>query len=57
MPQEGGEAQVMGVAGFFDAVGTFFGVFFGSLIIGVLLGMATALFMKFARIREHVRLL
>ncbi len=42
-----------GIVDFFKGVGTFLFVFFGSLVIGVLIGVGTALVLKFTYIRRY----
>jgi len=42
----------VGVFSFFESIGTFLGVFFGSLCIGVLVGMITSLLLKFTYLRR-----
>jgi solute carrier family 9 (sodium/hydrogen exchanger), member 6/7 len=42
-----------GVASFFEGIGVFLLTFFGSLLIGVLVGVGTALVLKFTYLRRH----
>jgi sodium/hydrogen exchanger-like protein 6/7 len=42
----------VGFFSFFESIGTFLGVFFGSLCIGVLVGMITSLLLKFTYLRR-----
>lgn len=47
-----GEADSYGVVSFFEAIGIFLLVFFGSLMIGVIVGVGTALLLKFTYVRR-----
>ncbi|KAI1460613.1 sodium/hydrogen exchanger [Annulohypoxylon moriforme] len=47
------DAGAYGVWSFFEGVGIFLGVFFGSLMLGVLVGIGTALALKFTYIRRY----
>jgi solute carrier family 9 (sodium/hydrogen exchanger), member 6/7 len=42
----------VGFAGLFESIGTFLFVFFGSLVIGVLIGMTTSLLLKLTYLRR-----
>ena len=53
---DGPRAGSLNVSGFFEAIGIFFLVFFGSLIIGVLVGIATALLLKFTLVRRFPKI-
>ncbi|KAL9099688.1 MAG: hypothetical protein Q9163_004848 [Psora crenata] len=44
------------IASFFEAIGIFFLVFFGSLVIGVLVGIGTALLLKFTLVRRFPKI-
>ena len=44
------------IASFFEAVGIFFLVFFGSLLIGVAVGIGTALLLKFTLVRRFPKI-
>ncbi|KAK4697201.1 hypothetical protein P7C71_g833, partial [Lecanoromycetidae sp. Uapishka_2] len=44
------------IADFFEAIGIFFLVFFGSLIIGVIVGIGTALLLKFTLVRRFPKI-
>ena len=44
------------IASFFEAIGIFFLVFFGSLLIGVLVGIGTALLLKFTLVRRFPKI-
>jgi solute carrier family 9 (sodium/hydrogen exchanger), member 6/7 len=48
-----GEASKLGILNFFEGTGIFLLVFFGSMLIGVLVGVATALLLKFTYIRRY----
>ena len=50
---DGGESLKFNMYHLVSAVGTFFGVLIGSLLIGATVGCANAMFTKFTRIREH----
>jgi solute carrier family 9 (sodium/hydrogen exchanger), member 6/7 len=41
---------------FFESIGIFLMVFFGSLVIGVLIGLATSLMLKFTHIRRDPKI-
>ncbi|KAG8532197.1 uncharacterized protein KY384_003838 [Bacidia gigantensis] len=44
------------IGSFFEAVGIFFLVFFGSMLIGVLIGIGTALLLKFTLVRRFPKI-
>ncbi|KAF6807298.1 sodium hydrogen exchanger [Colletotrichum sojae] len=48
-----GDASKLGVLSFFEGIGIFLVVFFGSMLIGVLVGVATALLLKLTYIRRY----
>ncbi|KXH35835.1 sodium/hydrogen exchanger 3 [Colletotrichum simmondsii] len=48
-----GDASKLGVLSFFEGIGIFLIVFFGSLLIGVLVGVMTALLLKLTYIRRY----
>jgi len=39
--------------GLLKSVGSFAGIFFGSFVMGVAMGLVTALLMKFSKLRDH----
>ena len=41
---------------FFQSIGTFLGVFFGSLIFGIIVGVATSLLLKFTLVRRFPKI-
>ncbi|KKA29726.1 hypothetical protein TD95_003813 [Thielaviopsis punctulata] len=51
-----GEAGELGVVNLFEGIGVFLFVFFGSLMIGVLVGVGTALLLKFTYIRRYQKI-
>jgi sodium/hydrogen exchanger-like protein 6/7 len=53
--KRGGEANV-GFLSFIEGIGIFGLVFFGSMLIGVLVGVATALLLKFTYIRRYAKI-
>ena len=48
--------EAVSIAGFFEAVGYFFLIFFGSLALGVLVGIATALLLKYTLVRRFPKI-
>lgn len=54
--KEGGAASNLGVLSLFEGVGFFLGVFFGSLIIGVIIGIGTALMLKYTYVRRFPKI-
>ena len=51
-----GEAASYGLLSFFEGVGIFLIIFFGSLLIGVVVGIATALLLKFTYVRRFTKI-
>src|SRR3954454_773263 len=51
--KEGGAAGTLGIFSFFEGIGIFFLVFFGSLFIGVVVGAGTALGLKYTYVRRY----
>jgi sodium/hydrogen exchanger-like protein 6/7 len=55
--KEGGVAAgSLGILSLFEGIGFFLGVFFGSLIIGVVIGIATALLLKYTYVRRFPKI-
>ena len=54
--KEGGAAGTLNIIKLFDAMGIFLLIFFGSLIIGVIVGIGTALWLKYTYIRRFPRI-
>lgn len=48
--------QAVSIAGFFEAIGYFFLIFFGSLLLGVAVGIATALLLKYTLVRRFPKI-
>lgn len=48
-------AESLGIISLFEAIGIFFAVFFGSLFIGVILGIVASLMLKFTYVRRFPR--
>lgn len=48
----GGAAEALSILSLFEAIGIFFGVFFGSLAIGLLVGIGASLLLKFTHVRR-----
>lgn len=46
----------LSVAGFFEAIGYFFLIFFGSLFLGVVVGIGTALLLKYTLVRRFPKI-
>lgn len=53
---EGDKAATLTITSFFEAIGIFFLVFFGSLLIGVIVGIATALGLKYTLVRRYPKI-
>lgn len=53
---DGDKAATLTIASFFEAIGIFFLVFFGSLLIGVIVGIATALGLKYTLVRRFPKI-
>ncbi|KAH7159976.1 Sodium/hydrogen exchanger family-domain-containing protein [Dactylonectria estremocensis] len=51
-----GEAGSLGIISFFEGTGIFLLVFFGSMLIGFLVGVATALLLKFTYLRRFPKI-
>ncbi|KAG6051437.1 hypothetical protein E4U17_006178 [Claviceps sp. LM77 group G4] len=51
-----GEASSYGILSFFEATGIFLLVFFTSLLIGVVVGVGTALLLKFTYLRRYTKI-
>jgi sodium/hydrogen exchanger-like protein 6/7 len=54
--KEGGQAGTLGLLSLLEGIGIFLAVFFGSLVIGVLIGIATALMLKFTLVRRFPKI-
>lgn len=54
--KEGGHAGTLGPLSLIEGIGIFLAVFFGSLIIGVLIGVATALGLKHTYVRRFPKI-
>lgn len=54
--KEGGLAGTLGPLSFLEAIGIFLAVFFGSLMIGVAVGIATALGLKYTLVRRFPKI-
>lgn len=54
--KEGGAAGSIGILSLLEGIGFFFGVFFGSLAIGVLVGVGTALILKLTYVRRFPKI-
>lgn len=55
-PTEGAKASSLTIVSLFEAVGIFLLVFFGSLFIGVAIGIATTLMLKFTHVRRFPKI-
>lgn len=55
-PVEGAKANVLTIVSLFEAIGIFLLVFFGSLFIGVMIGIATTLGLKFTHVRRFPKI-
>lgn len=53
---DGDKAATLTIASFFEAIGIFFLVFFGSLLVGVIVGIATALGLKYTLVRRFPKI-
>ena len=51
-----GEQASLGIVSFIEGTGIFLLVFFGSLLIGVIVGVATALLLKFTYLRRYTKI-
>ncbi|KAJ2906691.1 hypothetical protein MKZ38_000427 [Zalerion maritima] len=51
-----GEAHTTGFLSLFEGIGIFLAVFFGSLLIGIVVGVITALFLKYTYLRRHPKI-
>ncbi|KHO00707.1 sodium/hydrogen exchanger 3 [Metarhizium album ARSEF 1941] len=51
-----GEASSYGILSFFEATGIFLLVFFSSLLIGIVVGIGTALLLKFTYLRRYTKI-
>ncbi|QSZ34714.1 hypothetical protein DSL72_007569 [Monilinia vaccinii-corymbosi] len=54
--KEGGNAGTLGLLSLFEGIGIFLAVFFGSLIIGIVIGIATALGLKYTYVRRFSKI-
>ena len=54
--KDGGAGGKLGILSLFEGIGIFLAVFFGSLIIGVLVGIATALGLKYTYVRRFPKI-
>ncbi|KAI9646129.1 monovalent cation:H+ antiporter, CPA1 (nhx1) [Ciborinia camelliae] len=54
--KEGGNAGTLGFLSLFEGIGIFLAVFFGSLIIGIIIGIATALGLKYTYVRRFPKI-
>ena len=54
--KEGGAAGNLTVLSFFEAIGVFLFVFFGSLLIGICVGIGTALALKYTLVRRFPKI-
>lgn len=51
-----GEAKNYGFISFFEGIGIFLAVFFGSMLIGIIVGVGTALLLKFTYVRRFPKI-
>lgn len=51
-----GEAASLGILSFFEGTGIFLLVFFASLLVGIIVGVATALLLKFTYLRRYTKI-
>ncbi|RQM07180.1 hypothetical protein DH86_00000879, partial [Scytalidium sp. 3C] len=54
--KEGGSAGTLGFLSVIEGIGIFLAVFFGSLIIGVIVGIGTALWLKYTYVRRFPKI-
>ncbi|KAF8852469.1 sodium/hydrogen exchanger [Acephala macrosclerotiorum] len=54
--KEGGAAGTLGVISLLEGIGIFLAVFFGSLVIGIVIGIATALALKYTYVRRFPKI-
>lgn len=54
--KNGGSGGQLGILSLFEGIGIFLAVFFGSLVIGVLVGIATALGLKYTYVRRFPKI-
>lgn len=54
--KEGGKAGTLGLVSLLEGIGIFLAVFFGSLLIGVCVGIGTALVLKFTHVRRFPKI-
>lgn len=52
----GGEVANLGIVSLFEAIGIFLLVFFGSVFIGILVGIGTALALKYTLVRRYPKI-
>lgn len=52
----GEEAGRLTILSLFESIGVFLAVFFGSLLIGILFGLATSLLLKFTHVRRDPKI-
>lgn len=53
---DGNRGGSLTIVSFFEAIGIFFLVFFGSLVIGIIVGIGTALLLKFTLVRRFPKI-
>ena len=53
---DGSRGHSLTITSFFEAIGIFFLVFFGSLVVGVIVGIGTALLLKFTLVRRFPKI-
>ena len=53
---DGDKSATLTIASFFEAIGIFFLVFFGSLLIGIIVGIGTALGLKYTLVRKFPKI-
>jgi sodium/hydrogen exchanger-like protein 6/7 len=54
--KDGGQAGALGIISLFEGIGIFLAVFFGSLLIGVAVGIGTALALKYTYVRRFPKI-